>query len=82
MCECRQCEVSLNTHDCENRSGRVIRTSCYACGGPVCRGCSAIVSTKRYGKTIRIRRCNDCAGFYQDKRGNDVMLQYEVEYAR
>jgi hypothetical protein len=85
MCECRKCEVSLNTHDCENRHEYSIRTSCYECGGPACKGCSAIVSLKRFGKTIRARRCNDCAGFYQDKLGNDIMVQRElenVEYAR
>jgi hypothetical protein len=77
--------VGLNTHDCENRNGYRIRSSCYECGKPACKECSAVVNSKRFGKAIRIRRCNDCAGFYQDKLGNDIEIQRaleNVEYAR
>jgi len=71
MCR-RQCEVGLNVQGCENGKFLPVRTSCYECGGPACKACSAIITTKSLGRSIRIRRCNGCAGFYQDAQGNDI----------
>lgn len=66
-----RCEVGLNVHGCESAQGDSVRTSCYSCGGPACRVCSAVVTGKRMGRVIRFRRCNDCAGYYQGEEQRD-----------
>lgn len=70
----RTCESGLKVHGCENVEGIRIRTTCYRCGGPVCRACSAIVVERVAGKMLKIRRCNDCAGFYQNPDGTEMSM--------
>jgi hypothetical protein len=61
----RECEVSLNNIDCEAPPGSYgsIRTTCFRCGNPACKGCSTKV---RYlGRQRRI--CADCIEDHRDE---------------
>jgi hypothetical protein len=52
------CEVLLND-DCTDAPGGVrVRTRCYVCGKPTCRGCSDLVKGHRRSRVVRM--CQDC----------------------
>lgn len=59
------CEVLLNDDCTDAPGGFRVRTVCYVCGKPACRGCSDLV--KGWKRSRVVRMCRDCQ---EDARGD------------
>lgn len=58
------CTVSLTENDPDHLTSP-LRTKCYACGQPACKGCSHLASG--YLKGSKVRLCNDCLEDMRDR---------------